>query len=556
MQSLMKISFKIAVISIAWGAAIVALLKRFSQSVNPHHDGVILAPAIAVAEGRTPNLDVFSQYGFLVPYIQGAWLKLTSTNLYSLRLLTLIQVVITAFVLSLILRRKLGVVTSALISAAWMVSYPYILPFLPWPSVMSTFFLVSSIYALSKIGCDSRRNANYVLVSYTFLWLATLIRPQTALITLIVAVYFIKDSLKLPNEIIKKVLLLCTFPSVVIFFTFKVGLIEEYVSQSIVWASSHYGGLGFTIRGLAELLLVPIIGGLVLLGIFLTLKQPAGILAILYWLITAAGGLFLLKYFSWQYQEHPYFALRHPKVLLADLGINILNALGFAAFLGLLVGIYFKISLQIRTRKFFTDAESLIVMISGFTILQLYPASDSLHFWWVTPIFIVGAVYAFNRSNILKINTGVTQFALVLFIVISSLNFLHYQNPRNEHFRSEVLSGMSGPKFEVSYIDGTISIINSIPLESKVKYDCSDGLYAVSRGTYRGQDKNYVNWAPGYDKKSEDFEYIFQCNVPVLTPALANFQVWKKIPVRLGHLGVLNGFENRILIRDMTRGNK
>ena len=75
---------------------------------EPHHDGVMLAAAIGVSEGKIPNKDVFTQYGPLTPLLQGMWLRLTEPTLLSLRIFTSLLLAGCGLVLFLILKSRLG----------------------------------------------------------------------------------------------------------------------------------------------------------------------------------------------------------------------------------------------------------------------------------------------------------------------------------------------------------------------------------------------------------------------------------------------------------------
>ncbi len=57
-------------------------------SVDIHHDGVMLLPAMDVADGAVVFRDTFSQYGILTPVLQGLVVKLFGAELLLLRLLT------------------------------------------------------------------------------------------------------------------------------------------------------------------------------------------------------------------------------------------------------------------------------------------------------------------------------------------------------------------------------------------------------------------------------------------------------------------------------------
>jgi hypothetical protein len=252
-------------------------------------------------------------------------------------------------------------------------------------------------------------------------------------------------------------------------------------------------------------------------------------------------------FFSWDYKQYPYFAIKHPTVFLANLGVNVLNTLSFTAFLALVISVRRQAVSQIRKRKIEFDSRTLIVLISSLSILQLYPASDPLHFWWLTPLFIVGALSALEVHTVPIYAEKVLSLALVFFIVICLANFIHYSSAKKTNYRSEILGGMTGSPQEVRYIDETLAMLDAVPLRASIKFDCNDGLYSIVNGRYRARDKNFVNWAPGFSKSDLKFDFIFQCNVPRENNRLENYRILNSIPIRLGHTGIPNGLENRLL---------
>lgn len=542
-----RIGFVFSLVSLM--AAIATLIMRAKRDVNPHHDGVILAPAIAVYEGKTPNLDVFSQYGFLIPYIQGFWLHATEASLYSLRLFTVLQVLLIAYILYLILRKHFNRHISILVSVSWIVSYPKILPFLPWPSVTSTLFLMAAILGFTKFDFDNKSSEKYFFLSYICLCLATLIRPQIALITIVILVIFITKTYRSARSLLGKLTLFSAFPIIILILAHSFNFLEQYLQQSILWAGSNYGGLGFTLRGILELLIIPIVGGTAYYGLKFSLKSTRMVPLIVMWILGAVLSMFVLIHFSWNYPDFPYFALKHPTVFFANLGINILNTLSYLAFLILLFAVYRHLMSRKRNQKYELDSQSLILIVSFFSILQLYPASDPLHFWWLAPIFIVGGVKGFADVSFAFTSQKVVSFALSLFVLICTVNLGHEQSYSRIHFETQVLKGMTSLPFEVAFIDASMYMIQKIPADKTIRFDCSDGLYSVAGGHYRPKDRNFVNWAPFYSNLETNYDYIFQCNVKMEESTPSGFDVSESVPVRLGISGVQQGFVNRLLIR-------
>ena len=77
-------------------------------SVDLHHDGVMLKPAMDVAAGGVVFRDTFSQYGILSPLLQGAVVQLFGAELLYLRLLTVGCYGVCAILLDRLFRRFLS----------------------------------------------------------------------------------------------------------------------------------------------------------------------------------------------------------------------------------------------------------------------------------------------------------------------------------------------------------------------------------------------------------------------------------------------------------------
>ena len=77
------------------------------MGIDPHHDGVMLIPALRVAEGGVVFRDVFCQYGLLVPLLQGTAVALFGGELLVIRMLTVLFYSGSAVLLDLLWRRYL-----------------------------------------------------------------------------------------------------------------------------------------------------------------------------------------------------------------------------------------------------------------------------------------------------------------------------------------------------------------------------------------------------------------------------------------------------------------
>jgi hypothetical protein len=108
-------------------AAVLAVLAggifaRFADlTVDPHHDGIMLKPALDVLSGQVLFKDSFTQYGPLTTYLQALALGLSPT-LLSLRLLTVAAYAGSLFFLYLAWREFLPRFL-CVVAAFWYVLY-------------------------------------------------------------------------------------------------------------------------------------------------------------------------------------------------------------------------------------------------------------------------------------------------------------------------------------------------------------------------------------------------------------------------------------------------
>ncbi len=113
-------------------------------SFDPHHDGVMIVPALDVAAGKVIFRDTFSQYGALVHWIQGAAVRLFGPELAVLKLLTAAVYGLVAVWIDRMWTPLLGSARYRWINLAlfFMLAPFYLVPFHPWSSVYALFFMV------------------------------------------------------------------------------------------------------------------------------------------------------------------------------------------------------------------------------------------------------------------------------------------------------------------------------------------------------------------------------------------------------------------------------
>ncbi len=136
----------------------VLLLPFARQGIDPHHDGIMLKPALDVLSGQVLFRDTFSQYGALTTYLQTTALWFQPTLLL-IRYQTVAAYAVTLFFLyaawRMILPRSLAIVSCALFilfipayEKNWLDQYWMLVP---WSSVFALLFQAIGLYALFRL---------------------------------------------------------------------------------------------------------------------------------------------------------------------------------------------------------------------------------------------------------------------------------------------------------------------------------------------------------------------------------------------------------------------
>jgi hypothetical protein len=107
--------------------------------VDPHHDGILLKPALDVAQGKILFKDSFHQYGALTAFLQAALLKIFGPSLIYLRLSVAAAYGLIGVLLYSIWKRFLsanGALVAVLLwfPTAYFLGKGVTVPFLPWSS--------------------------------------------------------------------------------------------------------------------------------------------------------------------------------------------------------------------------------------------------------------------------------------------------------------------------------------------------------------------------------------------------------------------------------------
>ena len=141
--------------AIAFLATVAAFFPAAVRGIDPHHDGIMLKPALDVLAGQTLFKDTFTMYGPLSTYLQVGFLWALGKSLLSLKIGTVLLYGVAAAFLVASWRMILPTSLVVLCMLAWLALPDFYSTeldhvFLCWSSVYSLAFQSMSLYFLLR----------------------------------------------------------------------------------------------------------------------------------------------------------------------------------------------------------------------------------------------------------------------------------------------------------------------------------------------------------------------------------------------------------------------
>jgi len=480
---------------------------------DPYHDGFAYAQALASSIGKVPNRDFLALYGPLNPFIQGLWLRFTADSLLSLRIFTSILLTVTGLLIYLGANKFLGKLPALLASLVWAIGNPFTTtPTLPWPNILLTLFLISSIFMLRKAE-DGKYF--YLFISGIVLTLSILIR-NVAIVSLIVVTFTI---LVVKENRLKKLIylflgiMLTAFISLIVML--KLDMWNEFYNQTIVYGFSLSHNER-PIRGLINLRIF-LYGAINVTIIYIIMKlqlrngKSAATKVLKIVILFGSLGLILLSGTMQLSRNQNTSAslnlVANSKLFLENL---IFMPQYFIVFIAILI--LFK---NTFIQKNIKNSSLMPFAVSISSLSQLYPGAHPSRIWFVIPALVIGAapemenLIRVHKKNILKVTNFLFISTLISLLIVfymqSQLFRLNYQN--------SVLIGMQGKKEIVIPVDKTFANIEKFAKKEKIEFRCVDGIYSVSGRSYLSIGNQYVVLIPPINHIQPNANQIFYCHV-------------------------------------------
>jgi len=510
------------------------ITTQFRWNPDPHHDGIMLTGAIAFIGGYLPNLEFFAQYGPLASVLQGIGLLIFGKSLFGLKLFTSVLVIITGMLVSFRVYRIFGILMASAVWAIWSLTGPM---GLPWPSLITTLLIVLGLSISFEIrGSALSLKPKSLILAVQLLLVGALIRIHLLVIVgFILVVLYYKRRL-LPKHYLRTIVVISLFTigslvSALIFF----GILNSYLEQSIFWAFKHYATPEITMTYLSGLLwfvLIPLTSFLIWKITKLGLRRRILISFVLVniFSLTLIGSQISIEGNSQSLYNPIFFLTEFCRRMLMSW-----DYLSVSAFIFLAGMMIFK---QVRKNSEILLPEALLIAIGTGTLAQLYPLFDPWHIWMISPIFVLiisllvprVSLDAGFRSALLLTSAALT---LVLSVQFSS-NLLN----QNFEFNSKLLRSMTSERTDSPNIDRTLIALEQLDsTDTKIRFLCTDGLYAAASQHFMSEDFMFVDWGLGLSPVNESTKMIFVCNYTQEQIRVLSNQGWQlQFNISNGHL--------------------
>jgi 4-amino-4-deoxy-L-arabinose transferase-like glycosyltransferase len=490
---------------------------------DPHHDGVQLAPAVAVSQGLTVHSDAFSQYGPITVWLHALALDVFGDRLLTLRIATAVLLGISAALLFL-LAREVGLPAIVAASTAflwvssapiWMV-WPGFYDLWPWPSVTFLALSLGSLLTLIKaLGPDrTLRNVSILTLASGFLaGIAVITRPNYGLVFGVALVLVTITNTRTGRQRMRALVMFGVGGAVGVLLPLlellREGAFQAFIDQSIV------GPLGERPAGTS-----------------LTYNATTYLAGSLPYLAVVLIGIWLAN----RARNTAYFRLTIILVAGACVAIGTLGVAGFPTNLFVLTRLSLHLAISIQTiaplyaavvltlivlaRQLIRSVRRtelapvtstsrlpklgwVIVLPAGAALVQLYPVADPMHLWWSAPLPVLVLLQEChnrvrNRTHLIWLTAAITVPFILLGAVLTGIDLT---SPRTT-MQSGVLAGMHLRDKWTAQVPELDAELGQLQPGANL-FLCRDGLWSVWNGDYLATGPDYVDWSFGVDAATD-----------------------------------------------------
>ena len=530
------------------GLTTFAILLPLSRlDYDSHHDGIMIASAVAQRQGISVHNGSFAQYGPFSTWLQSLFLLLGQPAAITLRVTNVLVLSLTAFLVSDLGRQSKGTInlsswttTSAAITWILLCDVFNWVPLLPWSSAIAQLLVVAGLHFLLKglrlCGRDLQIHSKRFVFLSGLSWGLVIFTRINIAVVLFCAIALLWVYAEISVRAVRKVFryIGSGVAAAVIVATLVLTLTNsliEWWRQAIIWPLNWSsgimprGGLFTRVQAMFETMGFEVAIALILLAVLGTItEKQTGNLAVrqLFWFVPC-GALF--TFFAWSSSPTIWFAGNIPSDLLRFGSIR-MNIFGLMFWLGITATTILLLKTALDMFRSPEDRAvgllwSLFLLVSISGTVQILPVSDSRHFWWGMPLIIVALFHFVSQS--LKSNLMCSLLLSVPVILLSISNYQllpeYLQQSRTPAPSGSVAEKMLLDNWSVSGVPNTVNYFSNyaflkseVSVTDRALFIVRDGDLSTFDGYYHSIDRSFVHWLP----VSPFLTRVKQANVVVL----------------------------------------
>jgi hypothetical protein len=531
---------------------------------EPHHDGYLLATAIAARDGLIPHTQVFNQYGPISSSLLALPLNLGYGPLLTIRISIAVLLVVSCLLVVSIMSKvghtlagTIGIVVWVSISPDWTVTYSNytFVGQWPWPNVVFSFFslLGLNLFLAGTINIKSqrRRKSRFSLSLFAsgFIFSVAVTTRVTAGVVLFIGLIILLALGKIKMCFASKDVATFLLGIFVGLTSFILSLMHLRISYSYLvdtvigpMNSSSPTSIGSFLWTIFQ----PVIGAylaIVIIWIFYkVLVAYSASQAISLALITTAMSAFLFAAHGWLslpdiLPKEFFVPWGKDGLFNAQVNLPLYVALFTIPFVSVFLFMGFARAPKATSNYSFVGhwqaggnrlREFQVLAIGVLATCLLfgsYPLGDLLHIWWSTPLALAFLVSQFSKVELLKLNfIPFCTASLLPFVMIGTAHLIKQNNVDRNMLNSPALSGMLvSQNYYHDYMSANIFMEKHSSKD--IVFMCDDGLFSVWNNYWQSSGPDFVSWSWGprtpIHSESGIKSVIFCSNNPRETSILA-----------------------------------
>lgn len=495
--------------------------------VDTHHDGVMYAAAMAVRSGYQIQKEAYSQYGPIVPWIQGVELLLFGNKIVVIKVFSALSIAVASGCFAYFFARRFSLKVAFLAILIWLACFPGFdtsMMMLAWSSdyLLLIFGVILVLSTFIQTNNQKRNVIIKLIIGFCF-GAAIFIRINSgipAALSFLVLLFILVNFREAKHYYLG---FISSFICFLGYFT-AIGSLHIWYEQTIEFPRKLYIGVmgqgGFDgLKGNSVVNGLPAIGVTLVIYVFARNLEPIKSLVsskkILYYISIVISPLA----FNWLLGGGEKFGPLEPKLFLW--------AVVPAAVVFIPVAVHELLSARVED---FIEEHIVLISISFCSLIQVYPVVDRRHLWWAV-LPMLG--YLLN-----KLFLSCSRKSGIIFIAaIGTLLVPQTVTLARASLNSDRVTMNSVPSLKGSLVDKDFSTAFQLQLQAAHDYQlthgsksvlnlCMDGYFATIGNKFELSDPYYVLWSLPKQRWTEEARKKFAAkNQPLmwLCPPVANY---------------------------------